>query len=151
MERFWSKVDVRGPDECWLWLASTTRNGYGQFRDGKMHKAHRYAWELANGRPVAEGLTVHHTCEVKACVNPSHLVEMSYRDNIMASDTVARRNAEKTECGICGGPFKLRNGRRVCPRCERERAAEWRKANPEKWREAMRKHDRKRRPRITPS
>ncbi|KKN14741.1 hypothetical protein LCGC14_0992940 [marine sediment metagenome] len=19
MERFWSRVDMRGPDECWLW------------------------------------------------------------------------------------------------------------------------------------
>lgn len=30
LERFWTKVDVRGPDECWPWLAAIT-DGYGRF------------------------------------------------------------------------------------------------------------------------
>ncbi len=30
-DRFWSKVDRRGPDECWPWLEHRKRSGYGQF------------------------------------------------------------------------------------------------------------------------
>lgn len=29
--RFWVKVDVRGPDECWPWRERLNRKGYGSF------------------------------------------------------------------------------------------------------------------------
>ena len=29
LEIFWSQVDVRGENECWVWLGSTNRVGYG--------------------------------------------------------------------------------------------------------------------------
>ena len=38
--RFWAKVDVCGPDECWPWMAGLSGNGYGRFKlDGKDEKA----------------------------------------------------------------------------------------------------------------
>lgn len=71
--RFWSKVDVRTDEECWLWTGTFVTGGYGGFKaGGKMHRAHRYSYELANG-PIAAGLSVCHACDVPACVNPSHL------------------------------------------------------------------------------
>ncbi|MDH3604322.1 MAG: hypothetical protein OEU26_32350 [Candidatus Tectomicrobia bacterium] len=30
-ERFWSKVDIQGDDECWIWTAKRNRYGYGEF------------------------------------------------------------------------------------------------------------------------
>jgi hypothetical protein len=30
-DRFWRHVDKT--EDCWLWTASTTHNGYGQFND----------------------------------------------------------------------------------------------------------------------
>lgn len=60
---------------CWLWLQGATGAGYGVWHpSGTVHKAaHVLSYELANG-PVPRGLMVRHTCDVRLCVNPDHLV-----------------------------------------------------------------------------
>ena len=46
-DRFWSKVDRKGPDDCWNWLAGNFR-GYGQFHlNGKTWRAHRLSLVIA--------------------------------------------------------------------------------------------------------
>src|SRR6266487_2334557 len=47
-ERFWAKVEVRGPDDCWLWKGCFSE-GYGQFSVGSARnpgheQAPRVAW-----------------------------------------------------------------------------------------------------------
>ena len=71
-ERFWPKVDRRGPGECWPWLA-LARNGYGKFRYGsRCLGAHRVAYELTHG-PIPPGLDCLHHCDNPLCCNPAHL------------------------------------------------------------------------------
>lgn len=72
--RFWEKVKIGGPDECWPWQAATGPKGYGVFGTGgaKATKlAHVYAYELKNG-PVPKGLCVCHSCDNPPCVNDTH-------------------------------------------------------------------------------
>jgi hypothetical protein len=72
-ERFESKIDKKGDDDCWNWTASKTVHGYGQFRSGNtMVHAHRYAYELTHGK-IPDGLCVLHICDNPACCNPKHL------------------------------------------------------------------------------
>jgi HNH endonuclease len=74
-ERFWEKVDVGDPFECWPWKAARKRNGYGQFAiDSRLRGecAHRVAYLLTYG-PYDASLYVMHRCDNPPCVNPMHL------------------------------------------------------------------------------
>ena len=69
--------------DCLVWTRGTTSIGYGSIRRNNKHVlAHRLAWELANGRPVPEGLYVLHSCHNPPCCNPDHLRVGTQADNM---------------------------------------------------------------------
>lgn len=137
--RFWEKVDVRGPDECWLWTAGEMGAGYGVFHPtkGKTVLAHRYAFESESGPGAADGKYVDHTChnnhgcppgpcEHRLCCNPDHLEAVSNRENVNRSHN---SNIRKTHCPR-GHEYTPENTRihvkpttvsRSCLECARER------------------------------
>lgn len=85
--RFWSKVDIKGPDECWLWKRALQTQGYGHlgFR-GRTSRAHAVAYFLHHGS-IPGGLwsatcVIMHTCDVKRCVNPRHLIAATQKENL---------------------------------------------------------------------
>lgn len=101
-ERFWTHVAIAGENECWLWTAYCTPNGYGQVAINRYpHKAHRVAWEITNG-PIPDGLTIDHVrargCMSRACVNPAHLEPVTSRTNTLRGDSPAATNARKSQC-----------------------------------------------------
>lgn len=71
-QRLWSKIDIRGLKECWPWLASTTRGGYGQFRvNGSYYVVTRVVYRDSYGTDPGD-LFVCHECDNPPCCNPSH-------------------------------------------------------------------------------
>lgn len=88
-ERFWSKVQKT--PTCWLWIASRTASGYGQFYfRGRMEIASRVVWWLTTGRwPKKQVL---HRCDVQICVRFSHLFLGTQSDNIKDAVRKGRHN-----------------------------------------------------------
>lgn len=101
-EKFWAKVHKT--DSCWVWDASGTQNGYGQFWfRGKLWLAHRVSWILANGT-IPNGLFVLHACDNKPCVNPNHLYLGTNSENIKRA---AQQGVLGKACGERNGHCKL--------------------------------------------
>ena len=93
-ERFFAKTkratEIRPgmATPCLEWQAGRSRSGYGKFsRDGKTERAHRVAWEMANG-PIPDGLNALHKCDNRPCVDDTHLFLGTIADN--NADMVAK-------------------------------------------------------------
>lgn len=84
IETFWSHVDKSG--DCWNWTAGLDRDGYGKVKSGgQIYRAHRLAWYMTNGYTSA---LLRHSCDNPQCVNPTHLIEGTQKENM--ADMVLR-------------------------------------------------------------
>jgi hypothetical protein len=134
-ERFWLKVDKRGPDECWMWLGSLHEDGYGQiWMDGRTQRAHRASLRVHGLEPppydggTARCYVVDHACSKPGCVNPRHLRIVTQEENcgVLARNNPFYRNKTTMFCAK-GHPYtpentalKVREGKkpaRVCLTC----------------------------------
>lgn len=122
IERFWSKVDKRGEDECWEWKDFRDRGGYGKFwLNGKSVISSRVAWVIANGS-IEDGLVVCHKCDNPSCCNPDHLFVGTNLDNV--ADRVAK--------GRCGRQPGEQHWTRRCPEFLCKGDNHWARRMPEK-------------------
>lgn len=98
-ERFWRKVNKNGPvpphrpelGPCHIWTAYCDPAGYGRFARASgenMMMSHRVLWEMVHG-PIPNGQKVLHKCDVRSCVNPSHLFLGTQAQNV--ADCVSKK------------------------------------------------------------
>lgn len=77
---------VENENGCWLWLGPVLNSGYGQWQHTRSgpYTAHATMYVRENG-PIPDGMEVSHTCHVRLCVNPDHLVAETSSENKMRS------------------------------------------------------------------
>ena len=132
-DRFWSKVSIRGENECWPWTAYVTESGYGSFHGaGTPIYAHRQSFALANGRAATgdvdhachngTGCNAGNDCPHRACCNPAHLEDVPHRVNVQRGEAGKQSAPWKTQC-IHGHAYNSTNqyidptGHQRCRRC----------------------------------
>lgn len=73
MKRFWDRVQIGDPDECWPWTGGCSSGGYGVIGvEGRSVSTHRLAFQLSTGLDPGD-LYVCHSCDNPPCCNPGHL------------------------------------------------------------------------------
>lgn len=124
-ERFFDKVMPVTESGCWLWMASCTPQGYGEFWDGyRVQRAHRWAYfHFVEAQPAE--LVLDHLCRVRNCVNPAHLEPVLQRTNVLRGECPAAKQARQTHCIhghelVGDNVYRKPNGARQCVACRRE-------------------------------
>jgi len=110
-------------DSCHIWTGAHNEGGYGKFDAFGDQYAHRVAYKLYNG-DIPQGLHVRHICDNPGCVNPSHLILGTAKDNMADRDSRGRNgHAKKTHCRL-GHEYNNSNtyvnpkGYRICRVCQ---------------------------------
>lgn len=83
---------------CWLYSGIINEDGYAKFNRGQglgEVKAHRWLYQELTGKTLTRATQLDHTCDVRRCVRPSHLLEVSQAQH--NAHTAARR---KTPAGM---------------------------------------------------
>lgn len=142
-----TRVTPDGPDSCWLWQGKKA-GGYGlvYMSLGVWVVAHRVVLTATLGRPITRGMIAGHVCHDEAyargecaggaacvhrhCVNPTHLREMTVRENTLAGAGPNTALLLRTHCSR-GHPLNGSDAEiaawgkgRTCNRCARDRRKE---------------------------
>lgn len=76
---------------CKIWDGPKDKDGYGTcWYEGKKTRTHRVAYVKHNGLTLDDisGLVIRHKCDVRACIEGSHLETGTHSENV--ADRVAR-------------------------------------------------------------
>lgn len=70
VQHFWKYVAKKTIEECWFWIGTLSKAGYGRILiNGKHYFAHRLSFLLSGRDP--NGLVIRHICDNPHCVNPA--------------------------------------------------------------------------------
>jgi hypothetical protein len=103
--RFWPKVAVGEPHECWPWTGARRPvkgeeygqiYGYWNFATKKrvILSSHRVAYELGHGT-IPAGMVVRHICDNPPCCNPTHLTLGTHADRLNGRAVLTAEKADQ--------------------------------------------------------
>lgn len=101
-DRFWSKVDKRGEDDCWPWIGGLVnkKKNYGRVKiNNRAELSHVVAYELTHPEelPLSDDTQICHSCDNPICCNPKHLWKGDNKSNMLDKTRKGRQSTS-------GGP-----------------------------------------------
>jgi hypothetical protein len=79
--RFWNNIRIGKKQDCWPWLGSKSKNGYGKTKvKGVTISTHRLSAKLSGIK--IDGISILHQCDNRICCNPNHLFGGSQKQNV---------------------------------------------------------------------
>lgn len=127
-DKFWSRIDVRGPGDCWLphiRVADGEHHRYYRFTASKgiAFQGHRFAYTDRVGE-IPPRLVLDHLCRTPACVNPSHLEPVDHRENVIrGAHCILKTHCKRGHAYIEGNIYISPRGDRSCITCRRDAEA----------------------------
>lgn len=110
---------------CWIFTGKLTESGYARLQlNGRTARLHRLFYEHFVG-PIPPGLVPDHLCRVRCCLRPDHIEIVTMRENTLRGQGPTAQFAKRDRCSsghvYTATSMQLRDGRRICRICERER------------------------------
>ncbi len=95
ISRFYQSALRLSEDECWPWISTLDKDGYGVFQvEYIQYRAHVIAYAIANNLDYIT-LLVLHSCDNPKCCNPKHLFLGTTQDN--TRDTINKGRKARGE------------------------------------------------------
>ena len=120
LEEIFDKCSPEPTSGCWLWTGAQVHGYAGIWLStGGIVRVHRLVWTLVHGT-IPKGQFVLHKCDVRGCVNPSHLELGDNAKNL--EDARLRGRLIRRYC-IKGHQFTVQTerfskGHKVCRICD---------------------------------
>lgn len=81
---FFSRIKMLSKDECWPWVGSCHKFGYGEFRHkNNFFRSHRVSVSIFHGVDYDLIINANHICDNPNCVNPNHLYSGNQQQNLV--------------------------------------------------------------------
>lgn len=113
---------VKNENGCWDWQSSITKHGYGRFIwNGRQTSAHRYSYETFVGQLI-DGLIIHHKCNNRRCVNPSHLQQVTQKTNVKLGKRAYVSHTCKYDHALVAKNVYWVKGKKQCKACSDRRS-----------------------------
>lgn len=88
-------------NNCWIWVGGKDKDGYGLTKfNRKTWRTHRLSYFDFYGA-LSKDLVIDHLCRNKACCNPTHLEEVTSKENVVIRGSISNataKNYRKTHC-----------------------------------------------------
>lgn len=97
-ESFAARTERQG--DCLIWLGAVDRSGYGIIATRGHHQpAHRWSYEKHVG-PIGQDMRIDHMCHTPACVEPTHLRQVTQKQNGENRKSANKNNGTSSYQGV---------------------------------------------------
>ena len=101
IEELLRKKSERQPNGCLLWTGYKQPNGYGYINLGEFHIAAHRAALIVGGTDLPDDMDACHKCDVRACIEPTHLYAGTRKQNMADCTARGRHNKPRGESHWC--------------------------------------------------